>query len=198
MCWGLCLNQSWQVSNTFIWEKDTDFHSITDTLSVPFLASSGLIDFGVSAKFNPREGALEPRGLEISLRMGDCSAKVDLLNMLLRKAFPKKTQAVRPIPPPLVPPSLVSPTTSYGDNTSLGSSFAWGSQKISALPSPPQSAQSFTSSLFSPMSMFSPRNSVLSPNSTNMLSPSFPRSPSSPFFKAISVKKIPQEVFNDG
>ncbi|KAF9569300.1 hypothetical protein CPC08DRAFT_812902 [Agrocybe pediades] len=161
-----------------------------DGRTVPFLVSNGLIDFGMSAKFNPREGALEQRGLEISLSLGDCSAKVDLLNMLLSKAFPKKARPAHPIPPP-----LSSLPASYGGDTPLSSPFAWNKQQSPSLASAPPTARSFASSLFSPMSVFSGKTSLLSPNSANPMSPSFPRSPSSPFFKAISASMRPRHRF---
>ncbi|KDR83645.1 hypothetical protein GALMADRAFT_235956 [Galerina marginata CBS 339.88] len=160
------------------------------SLDMPFLSSPGTIDLSISAKFNPKEGAIETRGLEISLRMGDCLAKVDLINLLLEKAIPKKTQTVPIIHPPL------SPVSAYGE-TPLASSFMLTSPQPAVFYA---SGKSFASSLFPSTSMFSPSSilspkSLLSPNSALPLSPRLPRSPSSPFFKAISASIRPRHRF---
>ncbi|KAF8974465.1 golgi-body localization protein domain-containing protein [Flammula alnicola] len=165
---------------------------LKDSLNFPFLQSPGMIDLGISVKFSPKEGAIDPQGLEISLKIGECSAKVDLLNILLDKALPKKPQTLA-----VIHPSLSSPILTSGD-TPLLSSTTLGSQASPVLPSP---AQSFASSLFSPSSFFSPSDlmssklSFFSPNSTKMLSPRSPRSPASPFLQAISASMRPRRRY---
>ncbi|KAF8913997.1 golgi-body localization protein domain-containing protein [Gymnopilus junonius] len=171
-----------------------EIHNVLGTMprpsqiGVPFLVSPGAISLGLSAKFNPKEGALEPNSLELSLSVGECSAKVDLLKNLLDNAIPKKSPSVSIVHPSSPP---VSP---YGDSPFL-SSFALGSPQSTYFPSP---APSFASSLFSPSSLFapstvtSPKPSVLSPNSGHLLSP---KSPSSPFLRAISASIRPRRRF---
>uniref|UniRef100_A0A8H7Y1A7 Uncharacterized protein n=1 Tax=Psilocybe cubensis TaxID=181762 RepID=A0A8H7Y1A7_PSICU len=162
-----------------------------DSLSVLFLVSPGVIDLGISVKFNPREGALETQGLQISFKMGDCSAKVDLLNLLLEKVLPKKSQQAT------IVPSLSSPISEYG-STVLGTPVSSTAHRPTALPSPtPSFASSFFSpkSMFSPSGLMSPRPSLLSPNSAQYLSPRSPKSPSSPFFQAISASMRPRRRF---
>lgn len=151
---------------------------------MPFLISPGVIGLGISVKFNPREGVLDTQGLKISFKMGDCSAKVDLLNLLLDKVLPKKPQQTTTILPP-----LSSPMSAYG-STILETPISPSTHQSMGLPSP---TPSFASSFFSPKSMFapsglmSPKPSLLSPNSIHHMSP---RSPSSPFFQAISVSSL--------
>ncbi|KAJ3512535.1 hypothetical protein NLJ89_g3461 [Agrocybe chaxingu] len=137
-----------------------------DALSIPFLLSPGIIDLAISAKFNPKEGAIETHGLEVSLKIGDCSAKVDLLNQLLEKVSPKQ-------PPPTINRSFASPSAPTNVQ-----SFA------SSLFSP--------SSVFSPSGASSPKPSLFSPKPGQLLSPRSPKSPSSPFFQAISASMRPR------
>lgn len=148
---------------------------MTDSQNAPFLLLPGLIDLRVSAKFNPKEGVVDPRGLEVSLKIGDCSVKVDLLKLFLEK-LPKRPKTLPTInhPEPLSPVSIQT-------DTPLASSFSPGSQSSAALPSP---VQSFTSAIFSPT--FSP-SSLLSLRSPSFLSPKSAHPPASPFFRAISV-----------
>jgi hypothetical protein len=148
---------------------------MTDSQSVPFLRLPGSIDLQVSAKFNPKEGVVDPHGLEVSLKIGDCSAKVDLFKIFLEK-LPKRPKTLPTINPP-EPLSLVS----IQSDTPLASSFSPGSQPSTVFPSP---VQSFTSAIFSPT--FS-ASSLLSLRSPSFLSPNSARPPASPFFRAISV-----------
>jgi hypothetical protein len=156
-----------------------------DSLSAPFLLSREVIDLGLSVKFNPREGAIDAHGLMISLKIGDCSAKVDLLNRLLDKLLPRKAQNT-----PLLDLSISPPAPVDGDTPQPSAAYTFASQLTPAFPSP---AHSFASSLFSPSSLFSssglmsPKDGLLSPKSTHPLSPRSHKSPSSPFFQAISV-----------
>ncbi|PPQ99072.1 hypothetical protein CVT24_003632 [Panaeolus cyanescens] len=154
-----------------------------DSLNVPFLLSPGVIDFATSVKFNPREGTLDRHGLELSLKVGDCSAKVDLLNNILDKLFPKK-KVVDP---------LDLPSPGFTD-APFGSAFTFGSQLSAAIPSP---VQSFASSLWSPSSILttelkSPFSALLSPQTNKTFSA---RSPSSPFFKALSASMRPKRRY---
>lgn len=140
----------------------------------------------LSVKFNPKQGAIDPRGLEFSLKVGDCSAKIDLLKILLDNVLLKKTPTRTsnlqfPPSPPLAYAKKLSPSPP-------------GFQDPPALASPTQSVRT---SLFSPASLFSPSSlmssntSFFSPNSaTGMLSPTSPKSPASPFLQAISVSSL--------
>ena len=148
---------------------------MTDSQNVPFLLLPGSIDLGLSAKFNPKEGVVDPHGLEVSLGIGDCSVKVDLLKLFLEK-LPKRPKTL----PTIKPPGSLSIQT----DTPLASSFSPGSQSSTIFPSP---VQSFTSAIFSPT--FSP-SSLLSLRSPSFLSPSSPQPPASPFFRAISVSSL--------
>jgi len=156
-----------------------------DSLSAPFLLSRGVIDLELSVKFNPREGAIDTHGLMFSLRIGDCSAKIDLLNRLLDKVLPRKAQNT-----PMVDLSISIPAPADGDAPQPSAAYTFVSQPTPAFPSP---AHSFASSLFSPSSLFSssglvsPKDGFLSPKSAHPLSPESHKSPSSPFFQAISV-----------
>lgn len=146
---------------------------------MPFFLLPGSIDLRVSAKFKPKEGVVDPHGLEVSLKIGDCSVKVDLLKLLLEKLPKRPTTS-----PTINSPGLSSPVSIQSD-TPLASSFSLGSQPSAASPSP---VQSFTSAIFSPTSLFSP--SLLSPSalkSPSLLSPNSPQPPASPFFRALSV-----------
>ena len=163
---------------------------LIESQNVPFVLLPGSIDFRVSAKFNPKEGAVDPHGLEVSLKIGDCSVKVDLLKLLLEK-LPKRPKTS----PPTNPPSLLSPMSVQSDGP-LASSFSPGSQPSADFPSP---VQSFTSAIFSPSLLFSP-SSILSPSnlkSPSLLSPNSlqPFSPTSPFFKALSVSLLRHPSF---
>lgn len=144
-----------------------------------------MIDLGLSAKFNPREGAIDPHGLMFSLRIGDCSANVDILNDLLDKVLPKTAQNT-----PMVDLPMSTTTSTYRDTPQPSAAYTFASQLTPAFPSP---GHSFASSLFSPSSLFSssesmsPKGGLLSPKSAHPLSPRPFRSPSSPFLQAISV-----------
>lgn len=146
----------------------------------------GSIDLRVSAKFKPKEGVIDSHGLAVSLKIGDCSLKVDLLKLLLEKR-PKRSKRL----PTINPPGLFSPLSIPSDtpsDTPLASSFSLGSQPSAASPSP---VQSFTSAIFSPSSLFSP--SLMSPStlkSPSLLSPNLPQPPASPFFRALSVSVL--------
>lgn len=161
-------------------------HKTTESQNVPFLLLPGSIDLRVSAKFNPKEGVVDPHGLEVSLKIGDCSAKVDLLKLLLEK-LPKRPKTS----PAISPPDLLSPM-SFQTDTPLASSFSPGSQPSAAFPSP---VQSFASAIFSPSSLLFSPSSVLSPSalkSPSLLPPNSPQpfSPTSPFFRAPSVSSL--------
>lgn len=152
---------------------------LTESQDVPFLMSPKSIDLRVSTKFNPKEGVVDPHGLEVSLKIGDCSVNVDLLKLLLEK-LPK-----RPKTSTVHPPGLLSPVSIQDDIPF----FSPGSQASAAFPSP---VQSFTSAIFSPSSLLFSPSSILS--SSNLKSPALlspnsaqPLSPTSPFFKALSV-----------
>ena len=120
-----------------------------------------------------------------SLRIGDCSAKVDIINDLLNKLLPKTAQNT-----PVVDLPASTTTSAYGDIPQTSAAYTSASQLTPAFPSP---APSFASSLFSPSSLFSssesmfPKGGLLSPKSAQLLSPRSFKSPSSPFFQAISV-----------
>lgn len=138
----------------------------------------------LSVKFNPKQGAIDPQGLEFSMKVGDCSAKLDLLKILLDNVFPKKPSARAG---KQYPPSL---PLSY-PKTLLTSPLGFRAQEPPTVASPTQSVRT---SLFSPASLFSPSSlmssnaSLFSPNSaTRLLSPTSPKSPASPFLQAISV-----------
>jgi len=153
---------------------------MTDSQNVPFLLLPGSINLQVSAKFKPREGVVDPHGLEVSLKIGDCSVKVDLLKLFLEK-LPKRPKKL----PTINPPALLSPVSIQAD-TPLASSFSPGSQPSAGFPFP-SSVQSFTSAIFSPS--FSPASllSLSNLKSPSFLSPNSPHPPTSPFFRAISV-----------
>ena len=164
----------------------SDIDNITESHPVPFLLLPGSIDLQVSAKFNPKEGVIDPHGLDVSLNIGDCSMKVDLLKLLLEK-LPKRPKT----PPTINPPGLMSPV-SIQSITPLASSFSPGSQASAAFPSP---VKSFTSAMFSPSSLLFSPSSLLSPSnriSSSLLSPNSPQptSPTSPFFRALSVSFV--------
>ena len=148
---------------------------MADSQNVPFLLLPGSIDLRVSAKFNPKEGVVDSHGLEVSLKIGDCSVKIDLLKLFLQK-LPKRPKTV----PTINPPGPLSPVSIQTD-TPLASSFSPGSQPSAAFPSP---VQSLTSAIFSPT--FSP-SSLLSLRSPSFLSPNSAQPAASPFFRAISV-----------
>jgi hypothetical protein len=150
---------------------------MTDSQNVPFFLFPGSFDLRVSANFKPKEG-VDPHGLEVSLKVGDCSVKVDLLKLFLEK-LPKRPKTL----PTINPPGFLSPISIQTD-TPLASSFSPGSQPSAAFPSP---VQSFTSAIFSPS--FSPSSllSLSTLKSPSLLSPNSPRPPASPFFRALSV-----------
>ena len=150
---------------------------MTDSQSVPFFVLPGSIDLRVSANFKPKEGVVDPHGLEISLKIGDCSVKVDLLKLFLEK-LPKRPKTLPTINSP-GPLSSVSIQT----DTPLASSFSPGSQSSTAFPSP---VQSFTSAIFSPSSLLS----LSTLKSPPLLSPNSPQPPASPFFRALSVSSL--------
>ncbi|KAF8812536.1 hypothetical protein BYT27DRAFT_7182979 [Phlegmacium glaucopus] len=164
--------------------------SLQESQNVPFLLLPGSIDLLVSAKFNPKEGVVDRHGLEVSLKIGDCSVKVDLLKLLLEK-LPKrpKTSIINPSEP-------LSPVSIQAD-TPLASSFSPGPQSSAAFPSP---VQSFTSAIFSPSSLLFSPSSILSSStlkSPSLLSPNLPQpfSPTSPFFKALSASIRPRRRY---
>jgi hypothetical protein len=151
---------------------------------VPFLLLPGSIDLRVSAKFKPKEGVVDPHGLEVSLKIGDCSVKVDLLKLFLEK-LPKRPKTL----PTINPPGPLSPVSIQTD-TPLASSFSPGSQASAAFPS---SVQSFTSAIFSPS--FSPASllSLSTLKSPSFLSPNSPQPPA--FFRALSVSFLRDSLF---
>jgi len=158
----------------------TRVQPLLESHNVPFLLSPGTTDLTVSAKFNPREGSIDHKSLQVSFRLGDCSAKIDLLKYLVDKALPKKVRKLVAAPPdPL-------PLTPLGSPPATAASFA--SQASAYLTSP---VQSLASSVFSSKTFFtstgikSPISSILSPKSAT--SPGTIKSPTSPFLKAISV-----------
>lgn len=142
-----------------------------------FLSLPDPIDLVASMDFNPRAGSIETNTLEFGLTLGDCSAKVDLVMLLLEKLKPKASPT-----PPRPPPHNItvdSPPSRY-------SSFGFPSGGISA--SIQSALPSFASSLFSPGSISRPM-SAFSPTAGNLLSP---KSPASPFFRAISASMRPR------
>lgn len=151
---------------------------MTDSRNLPFLLLPGSIDLQVSAKFDPKVGVVDPHGLEVSLKIGDCSMKVDLLKLFLEK-LPKRPKTL---------PTINPPGPSIQTDTPLASSFSPGSQPSAAFPSP---LQSFTSSIFSPSSLLS----LSALKSPSFLSPSSPQPPASPFFRAISVSHLSDPLF---
>ncbi|KAF9485263.1 hypothetical protein BDN70DRAFT_871269 [Pholiota conissans] len=159
-----------------------------DSINVPFLLSPGIIDLNVSVKFNPKEGAIDPRGLDVSLKLGDCSAKVDMLNILLEQTLRKRSS-----PPNNTQRQPLSPLSPYTGNF-LPSAPIFQAPP-SALLSPAQSLKSSifsASSLLSPSKIMSSNTSSFSPTSTNIMSPMTPKSPSSPFLQAISASMRPK------
>ena len=155
---------------------------MTDSQNVPFLLLPGSIDLRVSAKFKPKEGVVDPHGLEVSLKIGDCSVKVDLLKLFLEK-LPKRPKIL----PTINPPGLLSPVSIQTD-TPLASSFSAGSQPSATFPSP---VQSLTSAIFSPSSLLS----LSTLKSPSFLSPNSPQPPASPFFRALSVSFLRDPLF---
>jgi hypothetical protein len=148
---------------------------MTDSQSVPFFVLPGSIDLRVSANFKPKEGVVDPHGLEVSLKIGDCSVKVDLLKLFLEK-LPKRPKTF----PTINSPGPLS-SGSIQTDTPLASSFSLGSQSSTAFPSP---VQSFTSAIFSPSSLLS----LSTLKSPPLLSPNSPQPPA--FFRALSVSSL--------
>jgi hypothetical protein len=64
---------------------------LSDGSNASFLFSPGTSDFSVTASFNPKESLIDTHGLSVKLKIGDCILKVDLLNELLDKVLPQKT-----------------------------------------------------------------------------------------------------------
>lgn len=154
------------------------------TDSQNFLLLPGSINLQVSAKFKPKEGMVDPHGLEVSLKIGDCSVKVDLLKLFLEK-LPKRPKTL----PTINSPGPLS-SVSIQSDAPLASSFSPGSQASAAFPSP---VQSFTSAIFSPS--FSPASllSLSTLKSPSFLSPNSPQPPA--FFRALSVSFLPDQLF---
>lgn len=141
--------------------------------ALSFLSLPDPIDLVASMDFNPRAGLMDTNTLELSLTLGDCSAKVDLVSLLLDKLKPKKSSK---LPKLVTQPKIASPRfTSFSFPSSAGISASIQS----ALPS-------FASSLWSPGG----KSGAFSPLSGKMLSPTSLRSPTSPFFRAISVSEV--------
>lgn len=138
------------------------------------------MDLGV--RFNPKEGAIDPLGLEVSLKVGDCSAKMDLLKILLDKVYPSHPVAIQ---------QSMSPVSPYASHLFFPPAASRG-QVSPTFPSP----HSVRTSLFSPASLFSPSTIMSSntafvpPTSADLPHLPSPRSPSSPFLQAISVSLL--------
>lgn len=144
--------------------------------ALSFLSLPDPIDLVASMDFNPRAGLMDTNTLELSLTLGDCSAKVDLVSLLLDKLKPKKSSK---LPKLVTQPKIASPRfTSFSFPSSAGISASIQS----ALPS-------FASSLWSPGG----KSGAFSPLSGKMLSPTSLRSPTSPFFRAISASMRPRK-----
>jgi hypothetical protein len=144
--------------------------------TVSFLSLPDIMDMVASMEFNPRAGAIDTHTLEFGLALGSCSAKVDLVNTLLKQ--------LKPDPSP--PPSRLRPNAPQIDlGSPLYSSFAFPSGSISA--SIQSALPSFASSFFSPTNKSGSASALLSPTSGKILSPTSLRSPASPFFRVFSV-----------
>lgn len=124
--------------------------------------------------FNPRAWSIDRHTLELCMKVGDISAKVDLVVLLIDKLRPKVS------PPKLKLPSQISV------DPSRFSAFGFPSGSISA--SIQSALPSFASSFFSPSS----QSGIKSPFSgSRFLSPTTIKSPGSPFFRAFSVSAVP-------
>lgn len=136
-----------------------------------FLSLPDSIDIMTCMDFNPRAWSIDTHTLEFCMRVGDISAKVDLINLIVDKLKPKVS------PPKSKLPSQINV------DTPRFSAFGFPSAGISA--SIQSALPSFASSFFSPTS----GSGVKSPFSgSRLLSPaSAIKSPNSPFFRAFSV-----------
>lgn len=166
---------------------------LLDISHVSFLLSPGTTELDIVARFNPKESVIDTHGLSVKLKVEDCSAKVDIMNQLLNRMLPSisSTPSVNYVP--------VSPPLSATAEKPRLSRFSL-TAPASAIVSP---VYSFTSSLFSPSSFFSPSDansakpSLFSPTSAKLLSARSHLSPSSPFFRAFSVSFLMYSCLSD-
>ncbi|KAF9008973.1 golgi-body localization protein domain-containing protein [Cyathus striatus] len=144
--------------------------------SISFFVSPGSIDFAASVRFNPRAGKIDDYSLESQLIVGDCSVKVDLVNKILgtlRKHAATNVAAS----PSGYPDSPLQSSYSF-----LSSRTSW-SLPSSALPVSP---------IFSPFELSPAPSKDLDYN----LSPiETPKSPGSPFLRAISASIRPRRRY---
>lgn len=148
-------------------------HKAGETINTTFLSVPDITELTASMDFSPRAGTIEPHTLDVSLSLGRLIFKVDLLATVVDKLKPPPRTTISERRNAPVPPlELASPR----------SSIFFGSPGLSTLQS---ALPSFTNSMFSgrvrsgSLSAFSATGNLLSPKSL--------KSPTSPFFKAISV-----------
>ncbi|TFK43439.1 golgi-body localization protein domain-containing protein [Crucibulum laeve] len=149
--------------------------------TVPFFLSPGAIDLGVSVRFNPRAGFIDPHSIETTLSVGDCTIKVDLVNTLLGKLKPLTVQNITAVESPPASPYPGSPL----------STFSFLSPQSSTFSSP---ALSMSQSLMPPHAI-SPTPSILGVDSAKSLSPNSLKAPSSPFLRALSASMRPRRRY---
>ncbi|TFK23245.1 hypothetical protein FA15DRAFT_705606 [Coprinopsis marcescibilis] len=181
--WGMTQGTGKITFNIFDVEGTTRSNSQGKPFTTSFLSIPDKIQLTAGMEFNPRAGLIERHTLDVALSLGRVSAQADVMNVVLSQLKPVDS----PKPPPVAQkPIIPSLNMEALRSSSFFSSPRFSSALQSALPS-------FTSSLFSggpksgPMSPFTPRTA-------NALSPKAFKSPTSPFFRAISASIGPRRT----